>query len=56
MTDDDEFQCVAGSRQLTFTVELDDNGPRHLDTFQIELSNGESAGGQLRSGRIDVTC
>jgi hypothetical protein len=46
----------AGSSRLTFTVEVDDLGPRHLDTFHIELSNGESAGGQLRSGRIDVTC
>jgi hypothetical protein len=46
----------AGTRRLRFKVEVDDLGPRHLDTFQIELSNGDSGGGTLRSGRIDVSC
>jgi hypothetical protein len=40
---------------LTFSVELDDAGPR-ADSFAIDLSSGYHAGGNLRSGRIEVGC
>jgi hypothetical protein len=46
---------VRGNR-VAFTVNVDDLGPNRRDTFDIELSNGYSAGGELRSGRIDVAC
>jgi len=46
---------VRGNR-VTFEVNVEDLGPRRRDTFDIELSNGYSAGGALKSGRIDVAC
>jgi hypothetical protein len=46
----------AGQSSMTFEVDVDDLGPPRLDMFHIQLSNGYSAGGLLRSGRIDVVC
>jgi beta-propeller repeat-containing protein/thrombospondin type 3 repeat protein len=46
----------AGSSQVTFKVDVDDLSPPQRDRFQIELSDGYSAGGPVESGRIDVVC
>jgi hypothetical protein len=41
---------------VTFTVNVTDDGdPGTVDTFNIQLSNGYSAGGHLTSGNIAIT-
>jgi hypothetical protein len=44
-----------GKHKVTFTVDVTDNGsPGTNDTFSISISNGYSAGGNLRSGNINI--
>jgi hypothetical protein len=50
-----EGQGINNGHEVEFTVEVIDNGePGRTDVFQIELSDGYSAGGTLTRGNIQV--
>jgi hypothetical protein len=47
---------LVGSRPVTFRIDVDDGASTGGDELRIELSNGYTASGALRSGDVGVSC